>query len=211
MDKTRIRIKIPSGAEFEAEGTESFVLSEKDKFLIKFADSCNDKKNENLKNKSDNNKKQIIQEDNIALRKTTGFSDIQEDAFNAELLFPVENNQEKKDSSKPKNDWELVTRKGKNLHYVIISKDKSIQAADAVLVLLAAEQRLAGNFEIPALILTGMLKSSGFVIHRLDRLLQQYMNTGYIKYTGTKRSRMYSLTEKGFQKAALLAHIMANV
>ena len=56
MDKTRIRIKIPSGAEFEAEGTVSFVLSEKDKFLIKFADSSNDKKNENLKNKSDNNK-----------------------------------------------------------------------------------------------------------------------------------------------------------
>lgn len=36
MDKYRLRIKHPSGAEFEAEGPEDFILSEKREFLSKF-------------------------------------------------------------------------------------------------------------------------------------------------------------------------------
>lgn len=36
MDNYRLRIKHPSGAEFEAEGPESFILSEKREFLSKF-------------------------------------------------------------------------------------------------------------------------------------------------------------------------------
>lgn len=42
MDKYKLRLKHPSGAEFEAEGPEEFILSEKRKFLNKFeADSDN--------------------------------------------------------------------------------------------------------------------------------------------------------------------------
>ncbi|MCG2725613.1 MAG: hypothetical protein L6420_05030 [Elusimicrobia bacterium] len=36
MDKYRLRIKHPSGAEFEAEGSEDFIASEKHDFLSKF-------------------------------------------------------------------------------------------------------------------------------------------------------------------------------
>ena len=205
MDKIRIRIRIPSGAEFEAEGTEELVLSEKEKFIKKFANDYEAIKNTDLEiiGVEEENQKKLNHQNSFGEIKV---HEVEQKKFGQpDLLFSVDKTE---GGIEPKNAWETITRKGKNQHLVIISKDKSINAAEAVLILLAAEQQLSGNFEIPALILSGMLKSSGFQARRLDRLLQQYIDNGYIKYTGTKRGRAYSLSEKGFQKAALLAHIM---
>lgn len=82
----------------------------------------------------------------------------------------------------------------------------------AALVALAAAQTLLPGAPYSALSLAKTLKHSSFMAEndRLDRLLQTEIKTGYLTYTGYKRSRIYQLSGAGYARAYVFAQKIAQ-
>jgi len=158
MTKYKLRLKDPSGAEFEAEGTAEFILNEKASFL------------EDLKHKS---------------------------AVPGTRTAPGQN------EAPPKADfWDkVVTLKGDLIELRI--KSPEIGAAEAALILMAADRAMNGKEDLGAMTLSKALKTSGYEPDRLDRLLSKEIREGRATASGTKRNRTYRLTQKGLEKAYL--------
>lgn len=230
MDKMKIRIKLPDGSEFEAEGPASFVLEERKRFMEMF---CSD--NPACRAEPASPSVRPISGPSHAEEPDSHFEPQPESAeitvsgaVSESAVVPpadktshqanktVNNNinhidnvnyrQEEKLPFPPQNTiWHEITKRGKNGDLVLCYKPVTLQAADAVLILLAAEYKVNGTRSLPALAVSKMIKYSGYHHARLDRLLAGHIRSGLIRYEGTKRNRLYSITEKGFQEAALLA------
>jgi hypothetical protein len=80
-------------------------------------------------------------------------------------------------------------------------KSPEIGAAEAALILIAANRALNRKEDLRAIILSKALKISGYEPNRLDRLLLQELREGRITASGTKRNRTYRITHKGLEKA----------
>lgn len=212
-DKFKIRIKIPSGAEFEAEGPESFIIAEKEKFLNFFINPLYSKKiNQDEENFKHSSNTEVLKKDMINYSVSKKDEETETNTYGS---FPVtvqkgETGDNGHYNHVNENDWQKITKTGKDGRLILISRPITMLPADAIIILLAAEQQLQNIKGITALALSRMLKSSGFQPPRLDRVLTNYISLGYIRHEGTKRNRIYMLTEEGFQKAALLAHSMAQ-
>ncbi len=154
----KLRIKHPSGAEFEAEGPAEFILSEKDGFLNR------------------------LQSPEAGARTA----------------------EKEAKSTAQDPDWNAMTET-KNGLTALKDKHPGIAAGDAALLLLAAENQLRSSREISAITLSKAVKTSGYAPERLDRALSKGLKEGLIKASGTKRNRIYRITDKGLESAWLIA------
>ena len=154
MDHYKLRIKDPSGAEFEAEGSAEFILNEKESFL------------------KDLNRGRTGRDPAAGQNETA-----------------------------PKTDFwnKTVDTKGDVLKLRVKSPETS--AAEAALVLLAANRAVNLKEDMSAIDLSRALRTSGYEPDRLDRLLSKEIREGRATASGTKRSRTYRITQKGLEKA----------
>jgi len=223
MDNVRIRIKLADGSEFEAEGPERFILSERKAFMEKL---CPDADN---KDGAAGSQEDLPQQPSTK-HETEPETHQENDYIEKDLLFDTIPEHKSIDFNKHEPDnkyiddnvligrncnadnsitiWNKITKESKKGNRIIVSRPSSLSAQDAVLLLLAAEYNINGIRSMSALAISKMVKSSGFHHSRLDRLLNAYICSGFLRFEGTKRNRLYSITEKGFQQAALLAHAL---
>lgn len=153
----KLRIKHPSGAEFEAEGPAEFILSEKDGFLRR-------------------------------LGREAG----QEQAAK----------HQEEQGGEPA--WTGLTET-RNCLLTLKNKHPGLKAPEAALLLLAAERQVNKSGSVGAIALSKALKASGYAPERIDRLLARANRDGLVKASGTKRNRVYQITEKGLERAWLEA------
>ncbi len=88
--------------------------------------------------------------------------------------------------------------------YIIIRrKDKSLNAADAALIILGAAKIFRNASKMSALELSKSLKLSGYLKEneRLDRILAPEIRDSRLVYEGSKRNRDYMITQSGTAKA----------
>lgn len=76
---------------------------------------------------------------------------------------------------------------------------------DACLVLLAASQVVLKENKPTAGRLARWLRASGYPISRVDRVIQQGISQGEVLASGSRRARRYELSGPGKAKACLLA------
>lgn len=156
MEHYKLRIKDPSGAEFEAEGPAEFIQAEKASFL----------------------------------------KDISPVKAAPERSVRTSSGQET-----PNTDFwgRFAEPKGELLK--LRTKSPEINAAEAALILMAANEAINQKESTSALALSKSLKASGYAPDRLDRLLSGEIREGRATASGTKRSRTYQITRKGLEKA----------
>ena len=106
--------------------------------------------------------------------------------------------------------WEQLMRTNDRLVY-LRRKSRQLSADTAALLLIAAAKVLLRDTEgYSALLLSKALKKSGYGGERLDRVLAAEMRQGTIRCEGTKRSRIYLLSNEGFARAYVLATKLAQ-
>ena len=106
--------------------------------------------------------------------------------------------------------WEQIIRTDDKLVY-LRRKSRLLSPNTAALVLIAAAKVLLQATDgYSALALSKSLKKSGYGGERLDRVLGGEMKQGLIHSDGTKRSRLYLLSDEGFARAYVLATKLAD-
>lgn len=93
---------------------------------------------------------------------------------------------------------------------VLRRKSRLLTPQTAALVLIAAARVLRKENEYSALHLSKSLRKSGYGEGRLDRLLLSEMRAGSVESAGSKRSRAYKLSSEGFARAIVLAEKIAE-
>ena len=154
----RVRLKLPNGAELEAEGEAEFVRREREEFLIRQTPVSGPE---------------------------TG------------VAGPTR---------EPRVDWNAVVEArsgGLTLRGKIAGGDKA--GKDACLTLLMASDKLLSQPKPTSAMLAKWLRTSGYPVGRMDRMLQDAISQGELLSTGSRRSRRYELTASGKIKALLLA------
>ncbi len=154
MENYKLRIKHPSGAEFEAEGPLDFIISEKRGFM-------------------------------------------------EELAAPGRGGTPAAGPAAPGLEpglWQTITATKAGL-LQLRNKSPEIGPEDAFLVLTAAYHLLENRLETSAITLSKAIKASGYAPERLDRLIARHIREGLITASGSKRSRTYTITRKGLEKA----------
>ena len=106
--------------------------------------------------------------------------------------------------------WEQIIRTDEKMVY-LRRKSRQLSPDTAALVLIAAAKVLLQAVEgYSALLLSKSLKKSGYGADRLDRVLGGELKKGTVRSEGTKRSRLYSLSDEGFARAYVLATKLAE-
>lgn len=106
--------------------------------------------------------------------------------------------------------WEEIVRVEEQMVF-LRRKNRLLTPELAAIVLLAAARvllRLPDGYS--ALALSKSLKKSGYGGERLDRVLGGEMKIGTVRSVGSKRSRLYFLSDEGFAKAYVLAEKLAD-
>lgn len=185
----KIRFRFPGGEEFEAEGTQEFIEKQRNYFLDLIG-------------------KQPKQSTTpAASRASTPPSATFTSAQQAGPLPPASTPVQ--EAFPAKRLWEtLLKEEGSE---VILRRKMRLAPQEAALLLLAGARVLLNQAECKALSLSQMLQKSGFTTAgRLDRLLQQETNNGYLQSEGVKRGRVYRLTNAGFARAFVLSEKLAG-
>jgi uncharacterized protein YjhX (UPF0386 family) len=81
------------------------------------------------------------------------------------------------------------------------TKTPNVSAAEAALILMAANRALNQREDMGALLLSKALKTSGYEPDRLDRLLSKEIKEGKVIASGAKRNRTYRITRKGLERS----------
>ncbi len=156
----RLRLKLPNGAELEAEGEAEFVRREREEFLLR-----------------------------------------QPPAPSHAPLAPAQTA-----AREPRVDWAAVAE-AKNGGLLLRGKipDADKTGRDAALVLLIASEQMLGQSKPTAAALAKWLRTAGYPVGRMDRVLQDAVAGGELLSSGSRRSRRYELTAAGKIRALLLA------
>lgn len=104
--------------------------------------------------------------------------------------------------------WERILKEDGEI--VVLRKKMRLSPNEGALLLLAGARVLLKQPACSALNLSRALKKSGFDEVRLDRLLAPDIKNGYITSDGSKRSRMYRLTNEGFARSFVLAEKLGS-
>ena len=101
--------------------------------------------------------------------------------------------------------WEELCKTEDDM--VILRRKSRLLAPEtaALLLIAGAKELLEAENGFSALNLSKSLAKSGYGANRLDRVLAGEIKRGSIKSYGSKRSRSYSLTDEGFARAFVLA------
>lgn len=188
----KIRFRFPGGEEFEAEGTLEFIEKQRNYFLDLIGKQPK---------KSTAPAPAAAKIPNIA--PAALFTPAPQAAPVSPATTPVQ------EAFPAKRLWEtLLKEEGGE---VILRRKMRLEPQEAALLLLAGARVLLNQAECKALSLSQMLQKSGFTnAGRLDRLLQQEANNGYVQSEGIKRGRVYRLTNAGFARAFVLAEKLAG-
>ena len=230
-NKVKIRFKFRSGEEFEAEGNLAFIEKQRADFLQLIGkDAAHTKRVPIQQNITDEGPAENVQgtpsfvpQMNIlrapstvepaffrrkhdpgtaptpsAPRMSVGIS-----AAENARLHPQPNEQELR-------LWEQITRTD-DKHVYLRRKSRQLSPDTAALVLIAAAKVLLQATQgYSALALAKSLKKSGYGGDRLDRVLGGELKKGTVRSEGTKRSRLYLLSDEGFARAYVLATKLAE-
>ncbi|MBI4054826.1 MAG: hypothetical protein HY402_01685 [Elusimicrobia bacterium] len=88
---------------------------------------------------------------------------------------------------------------------------KEYGVSDASLVLLGGSGTILKNNQPTAFQLAKWLRTSGYPVQRIDRILQKTVQKGEILASGSRRGRRYELTLSGKNKALDLARTLSQL
>lgn len=191
----KIRFRFPAGEEFEAQGTLEFIERQRNYFL----DLIGKQKKQSLKNELTA----------VATTAAARPPSISAESQSLSASIPAPESSPVQEAFPAKRLWEkLFKEEGE---YILLRRKMRLEPQEAALLLLAGARVLLNQASCKALALSQMLQKSGFTdAGRLDRLLQQERNNGYIQTEGMKRGRLYRLTNAGFARAFVLAEKLAG-
>ena len=222
--KVKLRLRLKSGEEFEAEGSLTFVLAQKEEFLkiitktnIKphiMAESIVPDQNTSLTTNNTNNAINGQNNQNNNFIDTSITHKI--NTFpNTNPIKPIEitplrtpaiikQNTQNNDSIKVIDQqlWgKIAYIDGQDV--VLRRKSRLLAPSNAALIILAVAKMLANIQKMTALELSKLMLLSGYLGagDRLDRILTQDVKVGNLLFEGSKRNREYIITEQGIAKA----------
>ena len=222
--KVKIRFKFRSGEEFEAEGNPDFIERQRAQFLYLIGKQPQDAaRKENSLQPSKSYYKQPASFATPALPAEALTATTSATAPQAPAFLRRTRPQDTDSAALPANPapistgtvqetrlWEELVKTEENL-VILRRKNRLLTAETAALVLIAAAKVLLGAQNgYSALHLSKSLSKSGYGGERLDRTLGGEIRRGTVKSEGSKRSRVYLLSDEGFAKAFVLAEKLAG-
>lgn len=182
----RVRLRLPTGAEIEVEGSQDFVEQERRSFLSQFEAPAPVPE---ASPAAGHLSSRLAQADLQAMG-TGGRPWEAAEALPGAAYLP---------------SWDSLTETHRGVLQLRTKLKTEESEKDASLVLMAAAQKLLNNPKPTASQLAKWLRVSGYPVGRIDRVLQGAVETGEILATGSRRARRYELTAHGRMKAFILA------
>jgi hypothetical protein len=81
---------------------------------------------------------------------------------------------------------------------------------DAALLILLGQRILRNNDSVTGNEIMSGLSVSGYALDRVDRLMEKFVEEGWILSMGRHRAKRYRLTNPGYSKAAAIAESLAS-
>jgi hypothetical protein len=95
---------------------------------------------------------------------------------------------------------------------VISLTARSQTVEEAVLLILLGQKEFRGNNEVTGSEIQDGLKQSGYILPRIDRIMDKHSQDGSVITLGVRRGRRYRLTNQGLTKALHIAkEVIATV
>lgn len=187
-ENLKLRFKLKTGEEFEAQGDLAFISAQKEAFLNLLKAPARTPGNINpIKPEESPSQTYIRTINRPYLRKNDIWPDKQENTI---IKTPSD------------EVWNKIAYSdGQSL--IIRRKSKLIKPQIAALIILSANKILNSKDTLAALELSKSLKLSGYLKEgqRLDRLLESEIREGFLSYEGSKRNRLYRVSASGQAKA----------
>lgn len=187
-ENLKLRFKLKTGEEFEAQGDLAFISAQKEAFLNLLKAPARTPGNINpIKPEESPSQTYTRTINRPYLRKNDIWPDKQENTI---IKTPSE------------EVWNKIAYSdGQSL--IIRRKSKLIKPQIAALIILSANKILNSKDTLAALELSKSLKLSGYLKEgqRLDRLLESEIKEGFLSYEGSKRNRLYRISATGQAKA----------
>lgn len=197
----RVRLKLSTGEEFEAEGDRHFIAQEKDDFLKLLGRKSSAPRPQR---QAEETPAPLFREEQTPLPPTDNYITPAYLRKKTAELPP----QTPPETAKiyPLEIWERVCKTEGSL-VLIRRKSRHLTPQSAALLVLAAAKVLLKQSEYSALSLVKSLKFGGYMEEgeRVDRLLHNDIKEGIITAGGYKRGRAYSTSAEGFARAFVLA------
>lgn len=187
-ENLKLRFKLKTGEEFEAQGDLAFISAQKEAFLNLLKAPARTPGNINpIKPEESPSQTYIRTINRPYLRKNDIWPGKQENTI---IKTPSD------------EVWNKIAYSdGQSL--IIRRKSKLIKPQIAALIILSANKILNSKDTLAALELSKSLKLSGYLKEgqRLDRLLESEIKEGFLSYEGSKRNRLYRISATGQAKA----------
>lgn len=187
-ENLKLRFKLKTGEEFEAQGDLEFISTQKEAFL----NLVKTPRQQNAANTT--YQPQIPAQQEINLLKP---------AYLRRQGTLSEQEENKQSIKTPSGEvWDKVAYSdGDNI--IIRRKSKLIKPQIAALIILGSAKVLTAQDTLSALELAKSLKLSGYLKagQRLDRLIEGEIKEGFLSYEGSKRNRLYRISAAGQAKA----------
>ena len=187
-ENLKLRFKLKTGEEFEAQGDLEFISAQKEAFL----NLVKTPKQQTAANTT--YQPQIPTQQERSLLKP---------AYLRRQGTLTEQEESKQAIKTPSGDvWDKVAYSdGDNI--IIRRKSKLIKPQIAALIILGSAKVLTAQDTLSALELAKSLKLSGYLKagQRLDRLIEGEIKEGFLSYEGSKRNRLYRISAAGQAKA----------
>lgn len=187
-ENLKLRFKLKTGEEFEAQGNLEFISTQKEAFL----NLVKTPKQQSAVNTT--YQPQIPAQQERSLLKP---------AYLRRQGTLAEQDQNIQSIKTPSGEvWDKVAYSdGDNI--IIRRKSKLIKPQIAALIILGAAKVLIAQDTLSALELAKSLKLSGYLKagQRLDRLIEGEIKEGFLSYEGSKRNRLYRISAAGQAKA----------
>ena len=227
QNKVKIRLKLRSGEEFEAEGSPDFIEKQRAEFLQLIGKPAKSQETE----WTDLSAPKPVRRSTPRLPAFRPFAQPSPTDLPATPVYPAPSitqagfaaaeqvslrgeNSLSKPATAPQGAhtalWEQVVKVDDGL-VILRRKSRLLSPETAAIVLIAAAKELLREKDgYSALSLSKSLTKSGYGGGRLDRVLTSEMRQGTVKAVGSKRSRAYVLSDEGFARGFVLAEKLAG-
>ncbi len=227
QNKAKIRLKLRSGEEFEAEGSPDFIEKQRAEFLQLIGKPAKTQETE----WTDLSATKPVRRSAHRLPATRPFPQQHSADLQTAPVYPAPSitqsgfaaaeqvtlrgdktpsNIQQVSESAHTALWEQVVKIDDGL-VLLRRKSRLLSPETAAIVLIAAAKELLREKEgYSALSLSKSLTKSGYGGGRLDRVLASEMRQGTVRAVGSKRSRAYVLSDEGFARGFVLAEKLAG-
>ncbi len=225
QNKVKIRLKLRSGEEFEAEGSPDFIEKQRAEFLQLIGKPAKSSGTDWAESGTGTSRSYRRPQPRQQTSMPAPFSQ-QEHYPNQQSSYPApaitssgfaaaeqirpQTAPSISRETAPSALWEQITKIDDGL-VVLRRKSRLLSPETAAILLIAAAKELLKESDgYSALALSKSLAKSGYGGGRLDRVLAGEMRQGSVKAAGSKRSRAYLLSDEGFARAFVLAGKIAG-